>query len=279
MIELQGIYPAALDVTDASGNLANASTVILTITLPDGTTTSPAVANPPASTGHYQVPYLTSQPGRHVVRWVTTGPNTAYTDVFDVSEAQTPSILSLADIRTTLGYDPLTTGDDKELREKLAAITKAVEDYKHETIVQRTITQKHVISGTWAWTATWSTSSRLRLLKVPVISLTSVVATNGSFTWDTANLDVDNDTGLVSVISGPPVIGRVTSVHVAGYQIIPYNYIEGAKVLFQAVWETRRGPGGESGVIGPEELNDFRHYTSMPRKVTEWLGPPRPVVM
>jgi hypothetical protein len=109
--------------------------------------------------------------------------------------------------------------------------------------------------------------------------LQSLVAEDNSYTWTiTGNIDVDTYTGLCTVINGPPINGRVIATYTAGYSIIPYNYLMGARTLLQHLWESRRGPGGQSGIIGPEELADFRHYTSMPRKVMEMLGPPRPVI-
>ena len=75
-----------------------------------------------------------------------------------------------------------------------------------------------------------------------------------------------------------PSHGVSAYMQAAGYKIIPYNYIEGAKILLAHMWESRRGPGGLNGVIGPEELADFRHFTALPRKVLETLGPPRPVI-
>jgi hypothetical protein len=41
----------AWDVKDSAGVLANATTVTLTVTLPDGTTATPAVTNPPTVDG------------------------------------------------------------------------------------------------------------------------------------------------------------------------------------------------------------------------------------
>lgn len=279
MFDLGSVYPASINVFDSSGNAANASSVTLTITLPDGTSASPGVTNPPAVTGQYTYPFQTTMPGRHTVRWVTTSPNTGYTDVFDVAEAMSPAIISLADAKQQLGYQQSNTTDDAELRAKLYACTKAIENYKHEVIAPRVMTEEQMIGGFWwrQWPAPFGGNARLT--NVPIIQLLSIATSDGKATWDPNNFDLDNDTGILGWVNGPPLTGRITFQYMAGYQIIPYNYIEGTKVLLQAMWETRRGPGGASGVIGPEEMNDYRHYTAMPRKVTEWIGPPRPVVM
>lgn len=268
--DLGDAYPAALDVFDASGNYTNATSVTLTITLPDGTTTSPTVSNPPSVTGQYRVTYVPVQSGRHMVRWVTTAPNTGYTDAFDVSEANPDSIMPLAVIKGLLGIDLTDVSDDEAIRDMLVAVTSALEDYKNQVIVQRTFTERYDL-GDWP-------CGRLRLMNTPVISLTSVAAEVGGITWTPANQYVEPASGIVTTITGPTISGRVIVTYVAGMQVIPRRYIEAAKTLFQHLWEARRGPGGTSGVIGAEELGDYRHFTGLPRKVTEMMGPPQPIV-
>lgn len=282
MIPLGAIVPnLAINVVDQNSNPINAASVTLTITLPDGTTTvltsstTPPILNP--QTGQYTCQYVTTEPGHHQVRWVTTNPTTVYDDVFNVTESSVGSMLSLAEAKLQLGMDPAYTKDDAELREWMRATTTAIQNYKHEVIVQTTFTEEHFFGSMWG--PSWVIRSRMRLFHVPVIALLSIVQSDRSHTWDITQQDLDNDTGLVATVTGPPIRGRITVSYLAGYQIIPYNYLEGAKMLFQHMWETRRGPGGLQGIVGPEELADFRHYTSLPRKVTEMLGPPRPVVM
>lgn len=278
MFDLGSLVPLAVSVADSNGAPINATGITLTITLPDGSTTSPVVTNPPLRVGAYSYSYLPTQAGRHLVRWITNGPNTAFTDAFDVAEAAPPLILPLSELKQQLELDPLDTSMDAELHAKGAAITKALENYKREVIVQRTITE--TLRFGVMWNSAWPVLSAARLTFRPCISLTSVVSRDGTQSWDVVNnLYLHNDTGIIEILAGPPITGWVVFTYVAGYQIIPYNYLEGAKVLLQHVWETRRGPGGSTGVVGAEELGDWRHFTALPRKVTEWLGPPAPVVM
>ncbi len=270
--DLGDAYPAALDVFDASGVATNATLVTLTITKPDGTADTPSVTNPPSVTGQYRVTYVPAAAGRYVVRWVTTNPNTAYTDAFDVADALPDTMIPLASMKRLLGMDPANTADDEAIRDMLTAVTVALEDYKNETMVRRTFTQRSYVSP--------AQSQRLRLLNLPVISLTTLVAeTPATTVWDVTGLYTEPDTGLVRVITGPAISGYVIATYVAGYQVIPPRYVEAGKTLFQHLWEARRGPGGVSGVIGVEEQGDYLHYTGMPRKVTEMLGPPFPQVM
>lgn len=272
MIDLGADYPAAFTVVDGDGNPANADTVTLTITLPDATTATPDVANPPAVTGAYRYSYPTAQEGRHVVRWTSENPDDAWTDVFDVSAAASPSILSLYDAKVRLGIDQADTTDDKELRAKLAGLTGALERAKNETIVRRSITQE------------WMRARRdpLRLLKVPVISIDSLtyqLRSDAPVTLDVSNWKVSADSGLLHRMAGHEPHGWVTAVSTAGYTVIPPNYIEAASVLLEHLWETRRGPGTlGGGVIGVEEAGDWKQMTMLPRKVIEWIGPPRPIL-
>ena len=280
MYELGAVYPAALNITDANQQPANPATVSLVITQPDQTTVPCTITLPPPVTGQLRYPFPTAQPGRHLVNWNTTGPITAYTDVFDVNEAAPPSIISLADAKQTLAMDPAWTQDDDELRAKLRAITASIERYMRTVYAYRTVTETitRPVIGT-----PWMMPSALRLTYVPVITVTSLVTISQAnvitTTYDTINnMWVDPEAGLIHRYNGPPFAGRMQATYTAGYKIIPYNIIEGARILTQHMWESRRGPGGLNGVIGAEELSDFRHYTALPRKVAELLGPPRPVI-
>lgn len=270
MLDMGGVYTAAIDVRNDQGVLTTPATYTLTFTLPDGTQVSPTVPAPTVA-GELRYDYSYPMPGRYGVKWVTANPQIAYSDVFDVAETQPPALMSLAVMKQTLGMDPDYTDDDDELRAKLAAITTAIERYKSEVIIQRTITFD--IDAIEPW------HRRIRLNYVPVIAILSVESQDGLTTWDPANLRYDSATGLVKVMSGPRIIGDTVWQVLAGYRQIPYNYIEGGKVLLSHIWESRRGPGGTGGVVGPEELADFRHYTALPRKAMDWLGQPRPFAL
>ena len=277
MIPFGGVYPAAINVFNAAGAPATPVSATLTIIQPDQSVLTYDLADLtiPAP-GQLQYPFITTQAGLHKVSWITVTPNAPWSDVFDVSEQFSPAMLSLADAKQQLGMAPSYIDDDDELREKLAALTAAVENYKHETIVARTIVEEHAYDTIWG--GGWPMQRRIRLWQFPPMQLISVTSEDGTISWEPQNLDLDTATGLVSVIQGPPVRGRVEVTYTAGYKIIPYNYLEGAKILLMHMWESRRGPGGLNGVIGPEELADFRHFTALPRKVLETLGPPRPVI-
>lgn len=260
MIDLGSVYQIAVDVLDSSGHLVNPDTATLTITLPDGSTASPAVPAPTVA-GQLRVNYVAAQPGRHVWRLVTTNPITAYADVFDVQAAAPDSIVSLAEARDQLNMGPTETAADDELRGFIGAATRAVERELGRTVVRRTYTDRFTISGA---------VEQLLLRHVPVLSLTSVASADGATTWSTGSLRLDTDTGYVTVVSGPSFTGTVDFVYQAGLAVIPADYRLAGKIILQHLWETQRGTmrvqlGGDG-----ESYMPSRGY-AIPRRAQELL--------
>jgi hypothetical protein len=271
VISAGGMYMVAFDVLDAAGTLTHAATATLTITLPDGTTATPAITDA-AVPGQYRLSYQTTIPGRYTAHAVTTGPVTSWDDEFDAASTPWPAMVSLADAKGQLNI-PLTdhTADD-DLREYIAGVTGAIEDYKHEVIVRRTVTDELDLCG-------HGRRRSFRVWSAPVISLTSVVSWDGTITWDVTQMRA-SASGVVRVMGGTPVSGLVDVTYIAGYQQVPTRYKRGALVMLQHVWETQRGQlTAMSGVMGPEE--HFRQpgeFFTVPAKTKEWCGLPRPVI-
>ena len=267
MIDVGDTYQAAFTVTDDTGAPADATSVTLTVTLPDGTTVSPAVTNPPAQTGQYTTDYVTAQPGRHVFTWLATGPAAAYADVIDVA-APTDAIISLAQAKTRLRIT--STDRDDELRDWIASITATIERIKHETITRRTVTE-----------TTQGKGRTFRLWAPPVIDLVSVASEDGTQTWDPAAMKVSSGSGLVRVLTGPYVHGRLEVEYTAGYEVVPANYVQAALVILQNLWQTERGVMGVK-MGGEEEKPTLRwageYWGLVPRRAQELLGISDPVV-
>jgi len=253
-------------------------TLTVTVTKPDGTTANytPTHDGAAGSGTYHQIIPVTdlTQLGDYKWKLIVTGAGAGVAygsfEVFDPSES---TLINLADARTQLQYDPGDHSDDDLLQEWIAAITAVVEQYKHEVIIPRTITDEIEVDGRWA------TRQRFRVWSAPLISLTSVVSWDGLTTWDVTNMR-PSSSGLVRVMAGPQVAGLVDVTYKAGYPIIPENYQQGGLVILQQIWETRRGgatviPGS---VVGPEDLFDRRLAFDIPHKAKEWLGPPRPMV-
>jgi hypothetical protein len=267
MISAGGMYPIAFDVLDAAGVLTHAATVTLTITLPDGTSATPAITD--TVTGQYRLAYQTTIAGRYTAHAVTTSPVTSWDDEFDAAATPWPAMVSLADAKSQLNMDVTDHRFDDELRDFIAGVTGTVEDYKHEVIVRRAVTDELSVCG-----------YRFRVRSAPVISLTSVTSWDGAITWDVTQMRA-SPSGLVRVMAGPPVTGLVDVLYIAGLLQIPVRYKRGALIVLQHAWETQRGPGtASSGVMGSEErfAPQPGEFYTVPNKAKEWLGPPRPVM-
>jgi hypothetical protein len=215
--------------TDGAGAPANAASATLTITLPDGTTATPEVTNPPAATGQYSVDYVTDQPGLHSVRWVFTGPACAYTDAMDVREAVPPALFSLADAKNKLGK--LSDINDDDLRACIEATTKCVEFYVG-AVARRTVTQ--IAHGG---------TDRMALHTAPVLSVTSIT---GVSSWQlpipVGVIDVDTDTGVLRRTDMLPIWrGPYRVVYEAGRRVVAANITLGGKMILQHLWRTYFG--------------------------------------
>ncbi|MGX1223142.1 hypothetical protein [Streptomyces ambofaciens] len=228
---------------DPDGTLASAVTAVVTVTLPDETTVTPAVTEDPDTAGKYRADYVTTTPGRHSVRWVWTGPAAAYTDVFDVQEEAPPTILSLADARDHLNL--VSTKDDGEVRFWNTATTRAVE-YFVGPVVARSFTEEHHLRNARA----------VVLHRTPVLALTAVdSALTGAVAYNVDSLHVDRDTGEVVAVTGGRLAGRLRFTYRAGRTIIPANITAGARIILEHLWLTQRGNrGGLAG--GGQDLSE-----------------------
>lgn len=233
------------DATDPGGTLTNATGATLTITLPDGTTTSPAVTNPPAQTGKYTVDYVSVQAGRHLVRWVFTGPASAYTDMFDVRPADPPLIFSLADARKHV--NATVTTHDEELRGWVESTGRAVEFFAG-AVARRTVTEVHDDLPQWG-------ARTLALRTTPAISLTTVAAVlTGGTSYDVADLDLDGETGIVRRKDGGKLMGPLRVIFIAGRTIVGANIRDAGKLILQHLWKTQ---GGGMGRPAPGGMDDY----------------------
>lgn len=264
---------AALTVTirTANGIPTNAGTVTLTITLPDGTVTSPSVANPPAQAGVYTYDYPTIQSGRHVYRWTSASPQAAHVDVFDIRPAAPPYLVSLADAKRQLGMS--STTDDEELRSVVEAATAVVERHLDMAVIRRTVVERRNL-GNPSVSRSPGVLQRISLAKKPVASLTSVVAAVGGNTWNVADMRV-TDAGVVEVLQGAVVWGPVVWTYVAGMQEIPANYTKAGEYIVQHMWDTKRGAKGSARAGGLDTPG--QGFTSfgyaIPNRALELLGP------
>lgn len=253
--------------TTVASSRVDATAVTATVTKPDDTTASATVTH--VTTGLYSVTYVTTVAGQHSIRIVATGsPARSTQDVFNVRSNAPVAILSLQDAREHLNMEAGATVDDEELRLFIESATAAVEKYTHEVIARRTITQVREV----AWGAQIALGVR------PVLSVTSVESTDGLTSYDPDNLDLDATSGVLSVRTGGLLHGRVVVTFVAGYEVIPANYILAAQIIVGHLWETQRMPtmGRSAPGFGGEEqpwtAEGVRSGYALPNRAVELLG-------
>ena len=220
--------PIAWDVRDASGTLVNASTAVLTVTLPDGTTATPTVPAP-SVTGQYRVTYVPALEGRYEWRAVTTVPNTSYQDVFVVRGVVSPALLSLADAKAHLNIT--TTTYDDELREYLEAATEIVESY-----VGPVVTRSHTarVRGYRCY---------IPLPHTQVTAVTSITdIRTGTNPITLSDLSINTAAGVISYKGGIPFqYGELDVTYTVGRTSIKANWTLAAKHIVKANWESQLG--------------------------------------
>jgi len=227
----------ALEITvkDSTGALASGGTVVVTVTAPDGTTSTPAVTNP--STGLYQATPVTTAAGRYGVRWTVTAPSAnAVTDVYDVLDPALLPIVSLSDLKRHLTISASDTSNDESLRYTLATATELAERYTNRALRRKTVVETHDGGG-----------RALVLREPPVISVTSVVEDGTTLT--AADYTANSSAGLL--YRGDSTSGQdwyygvqtVVVTYVAGYTSPPLVAQRAVLDIARWLWQrTQQGP-------------------------------------
>lgn len=256
MIDLGDTHRVTVAIRGPDGQPATPTAATVTIALPDGTTiTPPAVITP----GLVTCDYATTQPGRHALVVTTTGPTTAFRDVFDVRTPETIAIIGLADARAQLNI----TGNshDEELRSFIEAATFVVESKAGATVLRERV---ETVEADGIATLTWR----------PIDAITAVETERGDTAYPPANLAADEH-GVLRLRSGAPLRGRLRVTYRAGHASIPPNRSLAARIIVQHLWETQRirdprrirVPSADETFVQSTEGRWF----SVPRKALELL--------
>lgn len=237
MYDLGDPVPLRVEVRDAAGALANATSVVVTITLPDTTTSTPAVTN--SATGIYTASGPSALEGRYTVRWVATGTNaSAYTDVYDVRSASPIQLFSLAEARSMLRLS--STAEDEELRTWIDATTAAVERITGPVIPRQ-------------FTETLLGRRAIVLSHPPVISVDTIVPTYvGGWSISIPDLVVDVDGIVTRVDRADFSRDWYTVTYTAGRRVIPPAILAAGRIILKNLWETQRAQTRQPGVGGGE---------------------------
>lgn len=281
--------PLAFTLTDAQGNPQNAVATqpVVTISLPGGTTATPAVTNP--GVGIYQATYPTTVAGHHEVAWVcadATYPG-GYSDAFDVWALGETSVLQFADAKATLSVSPQNTTWDQEIHEFTEAITAWLEWYCGP-VVQQTVIETLRVGGLIT-----------QLSRPPVLNLVAWTSVPPEFQYDTTRVVptppspmfpvmVYGVTYPLSQLFGDPVKGWVRHTsglpfyygpylwqYTAGWPVIPYAMTYAARVMLRHLWGLEHGGAGGAAGLGAsdEESSATPFGFAVPNRVIEMLAP------
>lgn len=228
--DLGDVATLTTEIRDANGVLANAGAVVLTVTLPDLTTVTPAVTNP--STGNYRSDYTPLVSGLYRVRWVATGLNaSATTDAFDVRQTTPLLIFSLSHAKTML--PKVADADNEKLRNLIESTTSIVE-YIVGPVAVRSVSE--VVRGS-------GRQSYFVLRETPVVSIQSITPIIiGNITYPVANYDIDSPTGIVQEKRGRGFVGTHRVVYTAGMTVIPAAIRDAAAMTLRYLWSFQLGP-------------------------------------
>lgn len=254
MYDLGDVVTLTVEIRDAAGTLANATAVALTLTAPDGTTSTPAVAN--TATGKYSAAVTPASTGRYVARWVATGTNAgAFADTFTVSD--TVALVSLADVKQHLNIDG--TDDDEELRRFVSAAADAIEGHLARDTTRKARTDTYrIIRG----------NGVALVLSRPDIHAIASVTARGVTLTDTTDYLADERTGVLyrvgNVWEAPVVVTWTTGA--VDTPAIRQAMLE----MVRHLWQTQRGT--MAGLPRSAELYPSGAGYSLPNRVLELLA-------
>lgn len=270
--DLGDVVNLGITITDTSGNNANATAVVATITAPDGTVYTPGLSN--SAAGLYDVSFTPTQSGRHTIRWVATGANaSAYMDEFNVRDMTHTSVISLDQAKAHLNIPASNTTNDEEIRRFIDAATDLAENYVGCILGRQTFTNEKYDGNT----------DHLRIRNPKVISIASVYE-NGNllnaadYLLDPTGQRLYRVTTVAYSASNyygiwAPGANNITVTYTAGFLNPPGAVQQGVLEILRHLWQTQRGAVSVMGRAQPGD--DFYPAStySLPRRAMELLDP------
>lgn len=283
----------ALTITDTSGNAANtAQPPVLTITLPDQSTVTPAVAAP-SPTGTYKpsAGYVVTQAGHFTYAWTFAQsdsgayvPTAPMVDSFEVRVAPDPTIISLPEAREILKISTTDTSRDQVIRGYSQGITEWIE-YTAGYVATRQVTQIVRAQGmvlvlpgpvrTDLGTTLVTTNRRDGSTTNGLVSITPLLTYGFMYAID--DLIVDGPSGIVRHVAGLPffysgdVYPQYQVTWWAGRKIIPWGIYEAAKIALKHLYAVERGGLAQGAAYGESETVDTGFGFAVPNRAAELL--------
>jgi len=229
----------------------NATAVVYTVTLPDGSTATPAVTA--VGSGVYTATGPTSQAGRYLETWTATGTNAdVVTNTYDVRASTSTWILSLEDARASLNMTKTT--NDRELMDYIDSVTTLIEN-RIGPVIPRSFTE--TVYG----------ADALWLSNLPVTAITSITGVlSGAWVISAANMTFDPITGVIQLINRMGFNDEYTVVYTSGRGLTP-AIMQAARITLQHLWLNQRGSGGG------READAYTGTFSLPNAAREYLDP------
>lgn len=250
----------AVTVENPPGTPVAVGAMALTITLPDGSTASPAVTSPSTGTYTTAAPYIATLYGTYLARWVATGANACVKErTYSVGDP-----VDLDDLRDHVKVRQ-SEADDL-LLEFLAAATERVEVVSGRALRRCTLVETRP-GGKYA----------VALSQLPVQSVTAVTE-NGTALSTTPGVDwtLDGRTGLLyrgsvpgmgTWYPGPLAVG-VT--YVCGPTIVEARFRQAIVEQARHIVEQYRAASGAPTAGGDSAFDPRR--VSVARRVAELCG-------
>lgn len=262
-------------VTDQNGADLNAVTASVVLTLPDDTSTTLDVLNPPAVVGHYLLDYVPAVPGTYTYRWVFTQPAVSYESGFYVSRPGAVGLLSLAEGKDLLKIPDTDTRHDADVAETIVRATDLAETTIGEVLVRRTVTETLQLYG-------WNDGVRLTYRPVAHPILLQRLNPDQSVIEEVGPPAIWTDEFSILRAARPAALwGLIRVTYVAGPDVVPESKRGGVEYLVQHLWANRGGAtarprvGGTSAGEAPTDPED---RTAIPTRAREQLGPKAPLV-
>jgi hypothetical protein len=266
--EVGSQYRSTLTVQDATGNLVDPASQVITVTLPDQTTATPAIVRD--SLGTFHADYTFAEEGLHKFFWSTVSPVTARTDY--ANAAMWRSVIGIDEAKNFINDED--AGSDPILRNILAAATELAEDIVGVCVPKRFVNER-ITSGS-------SYQQVIRLPHAPLLNDTSVESIvsvwPGGPSWTTDQLITYPDSATVEVSSLwlPFWFGPWKATYTAGRMVIPEAIQQGIKEIVYDLWSIHRPYATGDLEPGPEDTARFEQmlttYT-MPPHAKALLSP------
>jgi hypothetical protein len=277
--------PLTWTSTDTAGNPFEGSTVTLSVTMPDGTSTSPTVEH--EGNGGYNATCITTQAGHHLVAWTavdTSGHADAFADSFEVQPAQDGTIVSLAEAKSMLRLTG-TTDQDAELQGFNAAATEGIE-YTCGPVVVRTVMETLPARGLATmlshapvlellpWTTVPAELANLGIT-VPDPASPMIRTRVYGIEYPLNQLYCDPRRGIVTNTSGLPFYYcDYVWQYRAGRPVIPAGIYKAAQIILEHLWQVRHGGTSAQDVAAGESVTTLPGWGfAIPNRAVQLLVP------